>query len=82
MTSSVAAADGSMLVTVVASLPRGSSTAAEEMQYMTTVLQNDAKQVRCASHVATASQPSCLLCFPSNVVGCLPIKTLHAMLAL
>jgi len=34
-----------MLVTVAASLPRGSSTAAEEAQFLATVLQSDAKQV-------------------------------------
>ena len=47
LTSAAPAADGSLVVTMAASLPRGSSTAAEEAQYMAAVLQNDAKQARC-----------------------------------
>jgi len=39
------APDGSLLVTVAATLPRGSSTAAEEAQYMAAVLHSDAGQV-------------------------------------
>lgn len=46
LTSAAPAADGSLIVTVAASLPRGSSTAAEEAQYMASVLRNDAKQAR------------------------------------
>jgi hypothetical protein len=52
LTAASPAADGSLLVTVAATLPRGSSTAAEEAQYMAAVLQNDAKQARhCLCHL-------------------------------
>lgn len=54
------AADGSLMVTMAASLPRGSSTAAEEAQYMAAVLQNDAKQVGGSNGawLGAARQPS------------------------
>ena len=61
---SAAASDGSTpppsqlsVVTVSATLPRGGSIGAEEAQYLTAVLQNDAKQVRVCVRVCVSAPP-------------------------
>lgn len=70
VTSAAPAPDGSVLLTVAASLPRGSSMAAEEAQYMATVLQNDAKQVRLPWHtLGVLWLPGVLCCSAAGAAG-------------